>query len=114
MSTLEASVRDLISRYVAESISVEDLSDGLPDGWDLDEANEPEVKRLVLKTVGRIADYQRNALSENELRSLLAPEISWHVKRVFEGISPPRPAGSQASTSVRAGAGKQPVVVLAS
>ena len=33
MSVLEKSVRDLIARYVAGSISLDDLSAQLPDRW---------------------------------------------------------------------------------
>ena len=105
MTTLEASVRHLISLYVAESIPIEELSDALPDGWELDEAGEPDVKRLVLQTIGRIADYEREALTEDQLRKLLDPETVWRSERVFAALSPPPPRGPQASTEVRAGAG---------
>lgn len=103
MSQLESSVRDLISRYVAASITVDELSHRLPDGWDLDEGAEPDVKQLVLRTIGHIADYQRDVLSEDELRRILGRDASWHVARVFEGVSLPQQT-SPVETRVRAGA----------
>ena len=92
---------------------MDELSHRLPDGWDLDEAAEPSVKQLVLRTIGHIADYERDVLSESELRQVLRPEASWHVECVFEGISPPRPT-FPVETQVRVGARTRPQEVLAS
>lgn len=81
MSTLEASVRDLIARYVASSITAEELSESLPDGWDLDEAAEPVATDLVLRAIGYLAEYQRSDRSESELKEALTGEASWHLER---------------------------------
>ena len=113
MSTLEASLRDLIARYVAVSISLDDLSRGLPDGWDMDQADDRKLRRLVLMTVGRIADVERDALTEEALRALLSPEASWHLETSLQAINPPLPP-AQSLTEVRAGAGTRSVAVLAS
>lgn len=113
MSELESFVRDLISRYVAASITVDELNHLLPDGWDLDESGDPVTKELVLRTVGYIADHHRDMLSEDEIRRELAPEVSWHVARVFEAVSPPL-ASAPVETRVRVGGSRPPEVVPAS
>ncbi len=104
MSTLEASVRDLIARYVASSITAEELSDRLPDGWDLDEAAEPVATDVVLRAIGYLAEYQRNDRSESELRKALKSDASWHVER---SISPAAKLITQSHSAVwvRADAG---------
>jgi len=112
MSELERLVRDVISRYVAGIITLDALSHGLPDGWDLDEADEPDVKRLVLLTIGYLSDYQRDNLSENEIRRLLSAEASWHLERAFTGVNPPPREPDPVETRVRAGT--RPQEVLAS
>lgn len=104
-------MRDLISRYVAGLITLEALSHGLPDGWDLDEADEAEVKRLVLLTIGYLSDYQRDNLSESEVRRLLSAEASWRLERAFAGVNPARPP-AQVGTHVHADT--KPQEVLAS
>lgn len=114
MSKLEKDVRDLISRYVAGIDTLETLSHGLPDGHDLDAAKEPDVKHLVLLTIGYLADYQRDNLSESELRRLLSAEASWHLDRISTTAVTPDPPQAPVETRVRAGAGTEPQGALAS
>ncbi len=111
MSELERFVRDLISRYVAGIITLEALSHGLPDGWDLDAADEPEVKRLVLLTIGYLSDYQRDNLSESQLRQLLSAEASWHLERASTGVNPPPREPDPVETRVHAGTRPPKVLV---
>lgn len=114
MSELETSVRDLISRYVAGLVTIDDLSDGLPDGWDLDAAREPDAKRLVLLTVGRISDYQREAVSLSDFVEALRGEASWHLERTLNATNVLRPSAPRVSTQLHVGADRQPQVALAS
>lgn len=114
MTELERFVRDLIARYVAGIITLEALSHSLPDGWDLDAAEEPEVRRLVLLTVGYLADYQRDHLSESQLRQLLSDEASWHLKRSSDGVNPPAHRIDLVETRVHAGADREPEAALVS
>lgn len=113
MRKLETSVRDLISRYVAGSITVDQLSDALPDGWDLDEADEPATAALVMLVVGYIAEYQLNRRSETQLREDLKREASWRVGHKLEAINRPITTPHLA-TQAHAGAGTRLQVVLAS
>ncbi len=113
MRELEASVRDLISRYVAASISVDELSDRLPDGWDLDEAGEPDATELLMRVVGYISEYQMGRRSESELRDALKGEASWLVERQFTTINQPV-LTPDSETQARAGAGTKLREVLAS
>lgn len=113
MPELEASVRDLISRYVAELISIRDLSEGLPDGWDVDQAGDPDTAELVMRVVGYLAEYERGTRSESQLREALRPEASWKLEHSFDAINPPR-SSSPVGTRVLSGAGTPPQVVHAS
>lgn len=112
MSELERSVRDLIARYVAGMITLAALGQVLPDGWDLDAADEPEAKRLVLLTVGCISDYERGNLPESEVRGRLSAEASWHLERASTVVSPPPLEPGPVETHVRADT--KPQEVLAS
>jgi hypothetical protein len=114
MSNLESSVRDSISRYVSELASVSDLSHQLPDGWALDEQNDPQTTKLVMLVMGYLADYDNGHLNELELRQRLASEASWQVQRSLDGgdmklLIPPK-----VETSVRVGAGRPLRKALAS
>lgn len=113
MRDLEASVRDSISRYVAGSITADALAQLLPDGWDVDEADEPRTTELVMRVVGYISEYDLDRRSEAELREALRPEASWFVDRDFttaaDVVTTP-----ELETQVRPGAGTAPQVVLVS
>lgn len=86
MSELEASIRDLIARYVASLIDVDEFSDRLPDGWELDEANDSAATDVAMLAVGYLAGYQAGDRTEQELRALLAPEASWQLKGTFTAV----------------------------
>jgi hypothetical protein len=113
MRDLEASVRDAISRYVADSISVDELAGRLPDAWDVDEAGEEETTELVLFVVGQITEYELGRQSEQELRSALKGEASWLVDREFVATDDPVTT-PEFETRVRSGAGTEPQKVLVS
>jgi hypothetical protein len=112
MGNVEKRVRDLIARYVAGIITLEQFDHGLPDGWDLDQISEPEARRLVLLVMGYLADYGRENLSASELRQLLGAEASWHLERASEAATPARPPDPVA-TQVHAGAGRELQAALA-
>lgn len=109
-SPLETAVRDLIARYVAASISAEDLADGLPDGWNLDEADEPAVADIVLLTIGYLAEYEAGDRGEDELRAALEPYASWRVER-RTGSASPLTVEPQFETRVTADADTELLVV---
>ncbi len=112
MRELEASVRDSISRYVAGSISMDEFSDSLPDGWDLDEAGEPITTELVMLVTGYISEHQMGRRSESELREALRGEASWLVDRQFATLSQPI-LTPDLKTQARAGADTRLLEVLA-
>lgn len=113
MAEVERSVRDLISHYVADLITLEALGRGLPDGWELDRVDEPEIKRLVLLIIGYLSEYERDNLTEAEIRRRLSPEASWHLVRTSTSVNPtPRP--EQVFTQVRADADTELQEVLVS
>ena len=112
MGKVEKKVRDLIARYSAGIITLEQLGQGLPDGWDLDRVNEREAKRLVLLVTGYFADYQRDNLSESELRRLLDAEASWHLERSSAAVVTPARPPAPVATHVRAD--REPLEALAS
>lgn len=76
MSDFEASIRDLISRYLAREVDVDELNDHLPDGWELDEAGDPSATDLALFAIGYLAGYQSGDRDEEQLRSALAQLLS--------------------------------------
>jgi hypothetical protein len=78
MSELADSIRFSISRYLEGGISVDDLTDLLPDGWDLDEANDPHATDLTLAAIGYLAGYQSGDRDEDDLRAALG-ELVWHT-----------------------------------
>jgi len=71
VSELEASIRDLISTYLEGGISVSELNDRLPDGWELDEANDPDATDLTLHAIGYLAGFQAGDRDEDDLRAML-------------------------------------------
>jgi hypothetical protein len=67
----EPEVRDQIARYLATDISAVALEVSLPDGWDLDQARDPQLRRLVLTVLGYLSEFRNGDLSEDELRMRL-------------------------------------------
>src|SRR5947208_15015128 len=86
MPELEASIRDLISRYLIGDITADELSDQLPDGWELDEANDPGASDLALLAMGYLAGYQSGDRDEAALRDALAQLISDTVMIEYPAI----------------------------
>jgi hypothetical protein len=99
-----ASVRDLIARYVAGSISAADLSNALPDGGQLDDADETTAD-LVLRTMGYLAECENGDRPEHELRKALEPEASWRLRESRSGVE--SITRGQPELSIRAGTGKR-------
>jgi hypothetical protein len=71
MSEVEAIIRDLIARYLAGEISTGELTDSLPDPWDLDEAADPVATALAMRVVGSLASYEAGDRTEEDLRAVL-------------------------------------------
>ncbi len=84
MTDLEASIRDLISRYLAGDMDAAELNDLLPDGWDLDEADDPGASELALLALGFLAGYQSGDRDEDALRIALAGLISDTIQVEYE------------------------------
>lgn len=76
MSDLEAHIRNVLVRYLAREVSADELSRRLPDGWDLDEANDPDADDLALLAMGYLAGYHGGDRNEDELRRALRQLIS--------------------------------------
>lgn len=80
MSELAESIRASISRYLDGELSAEDLNDVLPDGWDLDEANDPNATDLALAAIGYLAGYQSGDRTEADLRAALSELVTQTVE----------------------------------
>jgi hypothetical protein len=80
MGQLDASVRNLVALYLAESIPVDRLADDLPDGWELDEEQDATTSDLTLRVMGYLAEFQRGDLDESSLRRALMPFAAWTVQ----------------------------------
>ncbi len=106
----EASVRDLIARYVAGSISAADLANALPDGGQLDDADETTAN-LVLRTMGYLSEYENGDLADHELRAALEPESAWRLEQSRFAFTVRITQRSE--VRVRAGADTPPLVVPA-
>jgi hypothetical protein len=107
-------VRTTLIEYLAHRLSAAQLADRLPDGWELDEAAEPEARRLTLKAIGYLAEYQQGDRTEDAVWSAISqllrapspPTVG--ASTPVEYISPP-----DVTTRQSAGAGKRPPVVPA-
>lgn len=113
MTEIERLLRDRIARYVASIITLDELTRSLPDGWELDQADDPDARRLTLLVTGFVTDYERGNLSASELRERLGGEASWRLERVSATVNPAHPP-VPLETSVHAGVGREPLEVLAS
>lgn len=101
MATLEESVRDQISLYVAGYKTADGLNDSLPDTAVLDQAADDATTELVMLVIGYLAEYQRGDRLEVALRDALSSEVSWSLERTL--LSAVSPTGL--TIEVRAGAG---------
>jgi hypothetical protein len=82
----EAAVVGLLVRYVAGIITASELARRLPDGWELDQQDDPELRRLVLRTMGYLAGYQNGVHGEFDLKQALRSLIlSWGVTAGIQG-----------------------------
>jgi hypothetical protein len=101
MTKLEASVRELISLYVEGYISADALNDALPGTSELDEAKDIALMRLVVLTIGYLAEYQAGELPEDALRAALEQHGGgWRLQRVI----PADPDQAEPEAQVRVGA----------
>ena len=48
----EAQIRQNVWRYLLEELSVAQLGNALPDGWELDKAGSPAVRDLYPRVMG--------------------------------------------------------------
>lgn len=76
LSDLDTTVRGSINQFLTGSLSAEELNDSLPDGWDLDEANDPVAADLVLATLAYLSGYQAGDRDIDSLREALAALLS--------------------------------------
>ena len=81
----EADVREAVARYLAEMLPLEGLRDSLPDGAELDEANEPNLRKLTLTVMGLIAEVDAGDTTVAELRTRLIPFAAYTVRSTFAG-----------------------------
>jgi hypothetical protein len=111
MTDLEAAARDQVSLFVEGYISADELNDHLPSTWDLDAAGDDDPGfRLVMLTVGFLAEYQAGDRIEDDLRAALQPFVSWTIGRPdFSSVTGP----NDLELSVRVGAGTSLRVVPA-
>lgn len=108
----ETVIRDSISRYLAGIISAEQLEHGLPDGVDLDEADDLSLRDLTLRVMGLLAENAVGDIDEFTLRQRLNPEASWRIERTFSFSGSLETATRPVETSVSQ-AGTPPKVVFA-
>lgn len=101
-----AAVLSSLSRYLVGDMSIEDFERSLPDGWELDQERDASLRHLVLRLMADIGQYARAELSEDELRSRLAPLASWANFRIIveeadAGVAPARTVTAQSSGAGR-------------
>jgi hypothetical protein len=76
MTDAERATRALISCFLDGEIDAVQLSERLPDGWELDEADDPGATDLALYALGYLAGYQSGDRTEDELREALRQMLS--------------------------------------
>lgn len=92
----QIAVRTEVARYLAGMITAEELERGLPDGWELDETGDDELRRVTLVVMGRLAEYFEGDLAEPDLRRTLEEHAAWrtsisYAARTHETIARARP-----------------------
>lgn len=96
MGSLEASVRNQVSLFVAGVLSADRFNDVLPGTAELDEANDPEAMAVVMRAIGYLAEYQSGDRDEDDVRLALASDASWSLNEPkFSGVTPPAPGDSE-------------------
>lgn len=79
---MASNVPDLVARYVAGAMAIEELEHELPDGWELDGASGDD-REEALQIHGYVAEYFAGAIDAEGLRSRLAPFAAWRVERSY-------------------------------
>src|SRR5215217_1824093 len=65
-------VRETIARYLSGAIDADDLAAQMPDPWEIDRAGGDEaVRRLVMRVIGYVTEFQNGDSSEPRLRDRL-------------------------------------------
>jgi hypothetical protein len=106
----EGDIREAVARYLAELLPLEGLRDSLPDGVELDEANEPDLRKLTLTVMGLIAEVDAGDTTVDELRTRLIPFAAYTVTSTFAGGAETARRASS-TTEVSAGADSELVGV---
>jgi hypothetical protein len=75
----ETDIRSGVARYLAGICTVEQLEQALPDGWELDEANDAHLRDLALRVMGHIAEHSAADIGDDELRQRLTPDAAWII-----------------------------------
>jgi hypothetical protein len=68
-------VREALARYVVGASSLAQLELTLPDGWELDERDDPDLRELTLRVVGLIGELDRGDITERTLRRRMVPLV---------------------------------------
>jgi hypothetical protein len=57
-------IREIVARYLSGDISADELEVQLPDGWEMDRDGDEDARRLVLRIIGYVAEFQNGDLNE--------------------------------------------------
>ena len=87
MGQLDASVRNLVALYLAGILPREEFASRLPDGWDMDEADDAAGDEAALLVMGFVAEFERGDLDEASLRRSLAPFAAWTTETTMASSS---------------------------
>jgi hypothetical protein len=96
-------IRETLARYFSGEIDADDVAAFMPDPWELAEANaDDDLRRLVLRIVGYITEFQNGNTSEPDLEArlrLVLPSARTYWIAQAEATSTTRLASSTGVTS---------------
>jgi hypothetical protein len=69
-------IRMSLVEYLAQRLTAAELARRLPDGWELDEAGDSVARRLTLKAMGYLAEFQRGDRTDAELWAAIRDLLS--------------------------------------
>jgi hypothetical protein len=75
----ELRVRRVLGDYLSGKVSLAQLTRALPDGWELDEAEDASLRSLTFSVMGAISEFDRGDLTEAELRDRLVPLVGFLI-----------------------------------
>lgn len=75
----ELRIRRALGDYLSGQMSVAQLTRALPDGWELDEAQDPALRSLTFDVLAPLGEFDRGDLTEVELKKRLVPLVGFLI-----------------------------------